>query len=60
MTYWFRRWLAGRGLRLEDGTRPTKLHLNGKRSALPRHGSREIGAGLRKAILKQLGLQNES
>ncbi|RAS05815.1 mRNA interferase HicA [Cupriavidus alkaliphilus] len=32
------------------------VYLNGRQSILPRHPSHEIGEGLRKAILKQLGL----
>ncbi|MBB3014894.1 type II toxin-antitoxin system HicA family toxin [Cupriavidus alkaliphilus] len=32
------------------------VYLNGRQSTLPHHPSHEIGEGLRKAILKQLGL----
>ena len=59
MTYsQFRRWLTARGVRFEDGTRHTKLYLNDKQSTLPRHGAKEIGEGLRRAIMKQLGLKD--
>jgi mRNA interferase HicA len=51
----FRRWLARRGVRFEEGARHTKLYFRGRQSTLPRH-SGEIGEGLRKAILGQLGL----
>jgi len=30
---------------------------NGKKSEVPRHQSKEIGTGLRQAILKQLGIK---
>ncbi|GAA5005432.1 addiction module toxin, HicA family [Pseudoluteimonas lycopersici] len=51
----FRRWLAVRGVRFEEGGRHTKLYYRGRQSTLPRH-SGEIGEGLRKAILGQLGI----
>lgn len=51
----FRRWLARQGVRFEDGARHTKLYLRGRQSTLPRHPG-EIGEGLRKAILRQLGI----
>lgn len=52
----FRRWLAGQGATFQDGARHLKVYLNGRQSTLPRHPSHEIREGLRKAILKQLGL----
>ena len=51
----FRRWLAAQGVRFEEGARHTKLYYRGSQSTLPRH-SGEIGEGLRKAILGQLGI----
>jgi mRNA interferase HicA len=52
----FKRFLADQGAKFEEGTKHTKVYLNGKQTTLPRH-SKEIGDGLRKAILKQLGLK---
>lgn len=53
----FRRWLADRGATFKEGASHTKVYLNGKQTTLPRHGSQEIGEGLRRAILKQLGIK---
>lgn len=52
----FRRWLESQGVRVEQGKRHAKLYFQGKQSTLPRHPSHEIGEGLRKEIIKQLGL----
>lgn len=52
----FKRYLAGLGAVFKEGGGHTKVYLNGRQSTLPRHGSQEIGEGLRKAILKQLGI----
>lgn len=54
----FKRYLAAQGVRFEQGKRHTKLYLRGRQSTLPRHGNQELGEGLRKAILKQLGLDD--
>jgi mRNA interferase HicA len=53
----FKRRLAALGALFEEGSRHTKVYLNGKQSTLPRHGSQELGEGLRRAILKQLGVK---
>lgn len=53
----FRRWLADQGATFKEGASHTKVYLNGKQTTLPRHGSQEIGEGLRRAILKQLGIK---
>ncbi|PWF25077.1 mRNA interferase [Corticimicrobacter populi] len=53
----FKRWLAAQGATFKEGANHTKVELNGKKSTLPRHGSQEIGEGLRRNILKQLGLK---
>lgn len=53
----FRRWLADRGATFKEGGSHTKVYLNGKQTTLPRHGSQEIGEGLRRTILKQLGIK---
>ncbi|MES3040026.1 MAG: type II toxin-antitoxin system HicA family toxin [Pseudomonadota bacterium] len=52
----FRRWLAEQGATFEEGAKHTKVYLNGKQTTLPRH-AKEIGEGLRKAIMKQLTLK---
>lgn len=56
----FKRWLAAQGVYFEEGKRHTKLYYQGRQSTLPRHGSQELGDGLRKAILKQLGLESSA
>lgn len=53
----FKRWLAAQGAIFKEGAGHTKVLLNGKQTTLPRHGSQEIGEGLRQRILKQLGLK---
>lgn len=53
----FKRWLASQGATFKQGSKHLKVYLNGKQTTLPRHPSHEIGEGLRKAILKQLGLE---
>ncbi|MGJ7611171.1 MULTISPECIES: type II toxin-antitoxin system HicA family toxin [unclassified Variovorax] len=52
----FKRSLASQGVTFVEGKKHTKAILNGKQTVMPRHPSHEIGEGLRKAILKQLGL----
>lgn len=54
----FKRWLEQQGATCTSG-KGGHLHveLNGKRSVLPMHGSRELGTGLVQSILKQLGLK---
>lgn len=52
----FKRWLQAQGATFKDGSKHTKVYLNGKQATLPRHPSHEIGEGLRKLIMKQLGL----
>lgn len=51
----FKHWLAARGATFQEGAKHTKVYCNGRQTTLPRHGG-EIGEGLRKAILKQLGI----
>lgn len=53
----FRRWLARQGATFSEGARHTKIYLNQRQSVMPRHPGVEIGEGLRKMILKQLGLK---
>lgn len=53
----FRRWLEQQGVEIKQGTNHLKLYYNGKRSTMPRHPSKEIAEGTRRAILKQLDLK---
>jgi len=55
----FKRWLAVRGAVFIEGGKHTKVYLNGKQTTLPRHGSQEIGEGLRRAILRQLNVKEK-
>jgi mRNA interferase HicA len=53
-----KRFLAERGCRFEPGKGSHLIvRLGNRRSVLPMHGSRELGKGLWKAILKQLGIE---
>jgi mRNA interferase HicA len=52
----FRKWLAQQGAEFKEGSKHTKVYLNGRQCTLPRH-AKEIQEGLRQAILKQLGLK---
>ena len=53
----FRRWLESQGVEIRQGTNHLKLYYQGRQSTMPRHPSKELGEGLRKAILKQLGIK---
>lgn len=55
----FKRQLATMGARFEEGTKHTKVYLNGKQTTLPRHASQDMGEALRRAILKQLGAKQK-
>jgi mRNA interferase HicA len=52
----FKRWLEQQGVMFKEGSSHWKLYLNGKQSTLPRHPSKELKEGTRRAILKQLGI----
>ncbi|MBR6976440.1 MAG: type II toxin-antitoxin system HicA family toxin [Ottowia sp.] len=52
----FKRWLELQGVVVKQGARLWKLYGPRGQSTLPRHPSKEIKEGLRRAILKQLGL----
>jgi mRNA interferase HicA len=53
----FRRHLAKRGCRFEEGKRHTIVRRGDKMAALPRHGgSKQLGTGLINAIKKDPGL----
>lgn len=53
----FKRWLESQGATITEGANHWKVALGDKRSVLPRHPSKELKEGTRKAILKQLGLK---
>lgn len=53
-----KRFLAEKGCRFSPGKGSHLIvRLGIKRSVLPMHGSKELGKGLWKAILKQLGIE---
>jgi len=55
----FRRWLSRQGAiftKAPGGGSHQKVELNGKKTVFPDHGSKEIPEGLRKKIIKDLGL----
>lgn len=55
----FRRWLIQQGATLKkhrSGSRHFKVFLGDRQSIFPDHGSKEMGEGLRKSIMKDLGL----
>ena len=54
----FRRYLQSLGARLKEGSKHTKVYLNGRQATLPRH-AKEIGEGLRRNILRQLGISEK-
>ena len=54
----FKKWLAEQGATFKSGKGGhLKVFLNGRRSVLPMHGSKEIGKGLEQKIKKDLDLQ---
>lgn len=53
----FKRWLEEQGATVRDGTKHWKVTLNGKSTTIPRHPSKELKEGTRRAILRQLGLK---
>ena len=55
----FRRWLKAQGVEFQNGKGSHfKVSLNGKSTVFPDHGAKEMGEGLRKSIIKQLGLKD--
>ena len=54
----FRRWLEQKGVTVKQGTNHLKLYYKDRRSVMPRHPGKEIAEGTRKAILKQLNLED--
>lgn len=54
----FKRWLREQGVCIAPGKGShLRASLNGKRSTIPDHGSKEIGKGIAEKIKKQLGLK---
>ena len=53
----FKKFLESLGATVESGTKHWKVTLNGKHSTLPRHPSKELKEGTRKAICKQLNIK---
>jgi mRNA interferase HicA len=55
----FRRWLKAHGVEFQSGKGSHfKVSLNGKSTIFPDHGAKEMAEGLRKVIIKQLGLKD--
>lgn len=53
----FKRWLARNGVEFQPGKGSHLIAtINGRQTTVPFHGSKEIGEGLRRKILKDLGL----
>ena len=53
-----KKWLEQQGATFLPGKGShLKVFLNGKQSALPMHGTTELGKGLETAIKRQLGLK---
>jgi len=55
----FKRYLEALGAKFEEGSKHTKVYLNGKQSTLPRHPSMDMGPQLQRAILRQLGVKQK-
>jgi mRNA interferase HicA len=53
----FKKQLAALGATLVEGTKHTKVYLNGRQTTLPRHATQDLGEGLRHRILRQLGVK---
>ena len=53
----FVKWLKSQGATFKQGTNHLNVYLNGKRSQVPRHPSKELKTGLVEGIKKQLGLK---
>lgn len=55
-----KKWLEQQGATFQPGKGShLKVFLNGRQSALPMHGTAELGKGLEAAIKRQLGLKSE-
>lgn len=56
----FQRWLKAQGVTFSKKATGShfKITYKGKQTIFPNHGAKEIGEGLRKEIIKQLGLKD--
>jgi len=55
----FKRWLQAQGVEISRHRKKHfKIYYKGEQTVLPDHGAKEIGEGLRKAIIKQLSLKD--
>lgn len=55
----FRRWLLAQGVEFKSAKGSHfKVYLDGKSTVFADHGSKEMHEGLRKTIIKQLGLKD--
>lgn len=52
----FVRWLAQQGATFKEGSKHTKVYLNGKQTVIPRHAA-ELKTGLVEGIKRQLNLK---
>jgi mRNA interferase HicA len=50
------RWLADKGATFKEGSKHTKVYLNGKQTTIPRHPGKEIDNDFVKEIKKQLNV----
>jgi len=55
----FRRWLEAQGVEFSKSAKGShfKIRYKDRQTIFPNHGAKEIGEGLRKDIIKQLGLK---
>lgn len=53
----FKRWLARHGATFSEGSKHTKIYVNGRQSVMPRHPSAELGESLRRLIVRQLAIR---
>lgn len=53
------KYLIKKGFVPHQGQRHVVLHKEGRRTQVPRHGDRELGKGLIRAILEQAGIDIE-
>jgi mRNA interferase HicA len=53
----FVRWLSQQGATFKDGTKHLKVYLNGERTTLPRHPSKELKQPLVEGVKKKLKLK---
>lgn len=53
----FKRKLALMGAKFMEGSKHTRVYFNDRQCTMPRHPGHEIGEGLRRAILRQLGIE---